>query len=466
MTAASSHSTVPVTAPALGPERLVAWPHRTIRTLANGMQVVLAEQHTFPKIGVELFFRSGNALVSRQSPGLAELTSRVVRTGTASRTSRQIEEDLRRVGASLGTTAGADTSAIAISGLSEFAGKLLAMVDDLARNASFPADEFERERRQRLEELRIERATPSFLANERFRRVLFSLPAGAGEHPYAIVAPTEEQVEAYQRDALVAFYRENYVPSNALLIAVGDFASDQMMALVEKTFGAWKAGPAPALAETVLPVARGRAVHLVHLPGTVQTEILLGNLAITRQSPDWRRTVLANAIYGGAFNSRLVANIREQKGYTYSPRSALHSLRHHGYFSVHAAVRNDVVAATLTEMFYELDRLRSLPVSEGELADAINYLSGVFSLGIATQDGLLAQLSTVYLNALPEDYLETFREKVRALQPEDVLAAARRHFDSANAQIVIVGDRAQAEPQAVLFGDVKVWDTHGHALAG
>ena len=466
MTSATSQSAIPATAPALGPERPVAWPRRTVRTLANGMQVVLAEQHTFPKIGVELFFRSGNALVSRSSPGLAELTSRVIRTGTHSRTSRQIEEQLRRMGASLGTTAGADSSAIVISGLSEFTDKLLAMVDDLARNAAFPADEFERERRQRLEELRIERTTPAFLANERFRRVLFSSPAGLGEHPYAIVAPTEAQVEAYQRDALVAFYRENYVPSNALLIAVGDFASESMMALVEKTFGAWKAGAAPSFTETALPAIRGRAVHLVHLPGTVQTEILLGNLAITRQSTDWRRAVLANAIYGGAFNSRLVANIREQKGYTYSPRSALHALRHHGYFSVHAAVRNDVVAATLTEMFYELDRLRSLPVGEAELADARNYLSGVFSLGIATQDGLLGQLSTVYLDRLPEDYLETFREKIRALQAGDVLAAARRHFDSANAQIVIVGDRAVVEEQAVLFGDVKVWDTQGHALDG
>ncbi|HKV26840.1 MAG TPA: hypothetical protein VJN90_01035, partial [Candidatus Acidoferrales bacterium] len=120
MTSATSQSAIPATAPALGPERPVAWPRRTVRTLANGMQVVLAEQHTFPKIGVELFFRSGNALVSRSSPGLAELTSRVIRTGTHSRTSRQIEEQLRRMGASLGTTAGADSSAIVISGLSEF----------------------------------------------------------------------------------------------------------------------------------------------------------------------------------------------------------------------------------------------------------------------------------------------------------------------------------------------------------
>ncbi len=455
---AASHPAIPVTPPALGPERAVAWPQRTVRTLANGVQVVLAEQRTFPKVGVELFFRSGNALVSRSSPDVAELTSRVVRTGTVSRTSRQIEEDLRRMGASLGTSAGADASAIAVSGLAEFTDKILALIADLAQHASFLPNEFERERRQRVEELKIERTTPGFLANERFRRILF------GEHPYGVIAPSEAQVESYTVDNLSAFYRQNYVPSNSLLIAVGDFSSAAMMELIDNTFGSWKSAAAPAFAADLKSSRPGRTVDLVHFPGAVQTEILLGNLALNRQSPDWQRALLANTIFGGAFNSRLVANIREQKGYTYSPRSGFHALRHAGYFSVHAAVRNDVVAATLTEMFYELDRMRALPVSENELSDAINYLSGTFSLGIATQDGLLGQMSTVYLDRLPEDYLESFRDKIRALKTDDVLAAARRYFDSANARMVIVGDRAQVEPQAVLFGDVKVWDTLGHEL--
>lgn len=458
MTAASSHPAIPTSAPALGPERAVAWPPRAVRTLANGMQVVLVEQRKFPKIGVELFFRSGNALVSRSSPDIAELTARVIRTGTVSRTSRQIEEDLRRMGASLGTTAGADTSAIAISGLSEFAERILGMVADLAQDASFLADEFERERRQRVEELKIERTTPNFLANERFRRVLFD------GHPYAIIAPSAAQLESYTVDNLVAFYRENYVPSNALLIAVGDFSSAAMLELIEKIFGAWKSAQAPAFAADLKSPTHGRTVDLVHLPGSVQTEILLGNLALNRQSPDWHRAVLANTLFGGAFNSRLVANIREQKGYTYSPRSGFHALRHAGYFSVHAAVRNDVVAATLAEIFYELDRMRALPVSDSELSDAINYLCGTFSLGIATQDGLLSQLSTVYLDRLPENYLESFRDKIRALNAQDVMSVARRYFDSPNARIAIVGDRARVEPQAILFGDVTVWDTQGHAL--
>jgi zinc protease len=443
--------------PVLAPERPVVWPRRTRRTLANGLQVVLVESHGIPKFDAQLLFRSGN-IAAPETPGLAEMTASVVRAGTSSRKLLQIEEELRRMGADLSTTAGADTSAISFGGLSEFAGKLLELAFDLAHNASFPPDEFERERRQRLEELRIERATPGFLAGERLRQVLF------GAHPYAQVAPTEAQVEAYRCEQLVAYYRKHYVPANALFIAVGDFVADKMLEQIERVFGSWKAPRSEEPPCPPPPEIRGRRVHLVHLPGTVQAQVLIGNCAITRQHPDWMALALANAIYGGAFNSRLVMNIREQKGYTYSPRSGVNALRRHGYFSAHAAVRNDVTAATLTEIFYELDRIRALPVTPEELADMQHYLTGVFSLGLATQDGLAGQLSTVYLHELPEDYLETYREKVRALTAADVLAAARNYFDSANAQIVVVGDRAQLESQAALFGELDVRDAHGQPL--
>jgi zinc protease len=445
-------------APALAPERPVVWPKRTVRTLANGLQVVLAESRAFPKITAQLYFRGGNAAVSLSSPGLAEMTSAVVRTGTTSRTSRQIEEDLRRIGAGLGTHAGADSSAISAAGLAEFSGELLELIADLARNATFPQEEFEREQRQRYEELKIERTTPGFLANERIRRVLF------GAHPYAIVAPTLEQVEAYRREQLVDFYRRYYVPADALLIVVGDFSADAMMAQVEKTFGGWSAPKAEVQRSAEPKRATGRRVYLVDRPGTVQTQVLAGNLAIIRRDPDWYRAVLANSIYGGAFHSRLVMNIREAKGYTYSPRSSLNALREYGYFTVSAAVRNDVAAATLTEIFYEMDRMRSVQVSTEELESARNYLTGVFSLGVATQDGLLGQLSVVYLDRLPEDYLETYRERIHALSAEDVLVAARRHFDSANAQIVMVGDRAQIGEQAALFGKVTTFDAQGNEI--
>jgi zinc protease len=128
-------------------------------------------------------------------------------------------------------------------------------------------------------------------------------------------------------------------------------------------------------------------------------------------------------------------------------------------------VRNDVVAASLTEMFYELDKLRSVPVPEGELADAQNYLTGVFSMGLATQEGLLSQFSAVELNELPADYLETYREKIRAITPGELMATARKYFDSANMQIVVVGEREQIEEQAALFGDVAVYDAQGKQLS-
>ena len=436
--------------PSLGPERPVVWPARTRRKLANGLEVVLVESHTIPKFTGELYFRSGNAVAaaSAKSPGLAEITATVVRTGTEKRSSRQIEEDLRRIGADVGTSAGADTSAIGFNGLAEFSGDLLKLVAELAQQASFPADEFERERRQMIEGLRIARTTPSFLASERMRRVLF------GAHPYAIIAPTETQVKEYRLGQLVEFYRTHYTPGNALLIAVGDFASPQMMEQIERIFGSWKPATVPVVPDTTLPELHGRRVHLVHLPESVQTQVVVANHAITRKHPDWLRLALANSIYGGAFNSRLIMNIREQKGYTYSPRSGVHALRQHGYFSVNAAVRNDVVAASLTEIFYEIDRMRSLAVAEDELSDARTYMSGVFSLGLATQDGLASQLSTVYLNGLPDNELETYRQRVRALSAADVLTAARAYFDSPNAQITIVGDRGQIGDQAGLFGEV------------
>jgi len=436
--------------PSLGPERPVVWPARTRRKLANGLEVVLVESHTIPKFTGELYFRSGNAVAAAtaKTPGLAEITATVVRTGTEKRTSRQIEEDLRRIGADVGTSAGADTTAIGFNGLAEFSGDLLKLVAELAQQASFPADEFERERRQMIEGLRIARTTPSFLASERMRRVLF------GAHPYAVIAPTETQVKEYRLGQVVEYYRTHYTPGNALLIAVGDFAAPQMMEQIESIFGSWKQATVPVVPDTTLPELHGRRVHLVHLPESVQTQVVVANHAITRKHPDWLRLALANSIYGGAFNSRLIINIREQKGYTYSPRSGVHALRQHGYFSVNAAVRNDVVAASLTEIFYEIDRMRSLAVGEDELSDARTYMSGVFSLGLATQDGLASQLSTVYLNELPDNELETYRPRVRALTAADVLTAARTYLDSPNAQITIVGDRGQIGDQARLFGEV------------
>ena len=444
--------------PPLAPEREVIWPKRIKERLSNGLQVILAESHSIPKFHGQLIFLSGNSAAADRAPGLAEMTATVVRTGTQKRASRKIEEDLRRIGADLSTEAGSDISAITFTGLSEFAEPLLGLVQELAREASFPEAEVERERRQKLEEVRLNRTQPGFLASERLRRVLF------GAHPYAQVSPSEGQVAAYKREDLQSVYQEFYTPQNAVLVLVGDFEPQELLKTIEKVFGSWSGNKPGAKTYAAPANPRGRGVYLVCMPAAVQTQILAGCHAITRKHPDWIKLGLTNTLYGGAFNSRLVMNIREDKGYTYSPRSAVNALRQHGYFSISAAVRNEVVAASLTEIFYELDKMRSLPVPETELADAQNYLSGIFSLGLATQDGLLNQFSTVAQHELPDDYLETYRAKARAVSSEVLLATARRYLDSANMQIVLAGDRAQIESQAALFGEVEVFDAQGNPI--
>src|SRR5437660_884942 len=238
---------LPTGVPPLAPERPVKWPKRTRARLSNGLEVILAEARSIPKFHGELFFRSGNAAVVHRAPGLAEMTATVARTATTQRASRQLEEDLRRIGADLSSSAGADISAIGFSGLAEFAEPLLELVNELAREAAFPVAEFERERRQKLEEVKMQRTEPGFLANERLRKVLF------GAHPYAQVSPSEAQVAAYQREDLSAVYREFYTPENGALLLVGDFDANEMLPAAEKVFGKWSgkrpetpAAPAPA----------------------------------------------------------------------------------------------------------------------------------------------------------------------------------------------------------------------------
>jgi zinc protease len=210
------------TVPELAAEREVRWPKRTKSKLANGLEIILLESHTIPKFHGELYFHSGNAAAASRGTAMAEMAATMVRTGTAKHSSRELEELLRGLGADLSVSAGQDNSAISFAGLSDHAEPLLQVVNELAREATFPAVEFERERRQKLEEVKLERTQPGFLAGERLRKVLF------GSHPYAQISPTEEQVAAYTRDELQSVYRDFYTPENAVLILVGDFDSAAM----------------------------------------------------------------------------------------------------------------------------------------------------------------------------------------------------------------------------------------------
>ena len=192
--------------PALAPERPVVWPERIAARLSCGIPVHLVERHTIPKFSLQLFIRSGNAMAAITDPAVAALTSTLLRTGTATRTEHALDDELRRIGAELGAGAGADASWIASTGLSEFSPELLALAADLARNPAFPQGPFERERRNAVEAVRLERTSPAFLASERMRKVIF------GDHPYSVIAPTEEQVTATTREQVAEFHHLHYSP--------------------------------------------------------------------------------------------------------------------------------------------------------------------------------------------------------------------------------------------------------------
>src|SRR5262249_46817559 len=231
------------------------------------------------------------------------------------------------------------------------------------------------------------------------------------------------------------------------LLIVGAVEPDAAFAAAEKAFGAWARADVQKPAATAAPATAGRRVVFVQRPGSVQSSIALGNVAMPRSDPRWYEATLANTIYGGAFNSRIVRNIREEKGYTYSPGSVLTGFAQAGFYRFTADVRNEVTGATLTEVFKEIDGLRASGSDGAELTAAKAYLRGVFPIQTATQNGLAATLNNVYVFGLPKDYTETYRAKIEAVTADQLKQGASTLLGSENSLIVIVGDYGKVKDQ-------------------
>ncbi len=448
----------PKAPPSVGPERPLRLPQRHERKLSNGLLVVVAERHTSPRIAATLTFRSGMAVDPNGLEGISDFTAELMRRGTATLNSRQIAEELDAMGADLSVVTNPDSVAFQGLSLAENTERYLRLLADIISNPSFPPEELELHRTNQLQALLQQRAQPGFLASERFNRAVF------GDHPYARFSPSEDSLKAIRRERLVQFHRQQFVPSNAFLLIVGDVQPEAAFKIAESAFASWRGGRAASPAWVAAPKRPGRRIYFVHRPGSVQSAIAVGNLSIRRADPDYFAVTIANTIFGGAFASRLVMNIREQKGYTYSPGSSVTAQANSGMLRVNASVRNEVTAATLTEIFYELDRLRTTPVTPKELQDAKNYYKGVFSLQLASLSGLRGALNSVYLYDLPRDYLETARERAQAVTAADVMRAARRHFDSPYSAIIVVGDLTKVREDVELFGPIEAYDVQGKPL--
>jgi predicted Zn-dependent peptidase len=423
------------------------------------LRVIVARQTAVPKVTVTLTILTGYSTDPADLTGLAALTADVVQEGTKTRTSREIRRQVFGMGGSLTAGVSQDFSSLTVRGLSEFTPQLIDLVGDVAMHPTLPADEIAILKQQRLQNVLQQKGSPQFLANWQFRRALF------GDHPYARTSETETTIQAIDRAKIEAFHGANYRPNNAFLLVVGDVDPAAVMTIAEKTLGGWTRGNATRPSFPAAPPLTGRRVYFVQRPNSIQSSISLGNLAVQRGDPRWYELTLANTIYGGAFNSRIVRNIREEKGYTYSPSSTLNGFADAGFYRFAADVRNEVTGATLGEVFKEIDKMRRDGSDGAELQGAKAYVRGIFPIQTATQSGLAGVLNTVYVFGLPKDYPETFRAKIAAVTPEQVKRAASSLLGSEQSVIVIVGDYPKVKDQLAGFTNITFLDPDGSVIA-
>jgi zinc protease len=447
------------TPPPPGAARPLNLPKITEKKLANGLTVVLAPLPNVPKISSILTFRAATTASDRVAhPGVAQIAATVANEGTDTRTSKQLKEELRSIGGTLSLGSDADSTTMSASSLSEFSAKLFELMSDVAQHPSFPETEVKLAQENIIQQIRGARADPGFLVNERFQKAVF------GDHPYGFVLPDEKSINALAPKDLKEFVAKYYIPNASHLIVVGDIEVEKTFAEIEKAFGSWKSGTVPPDENPPVPKREKRQIHFVNRPGSIQSGIYIGNASIPRKDKDYFAIRTADTIYGGSFYSRLTRNIRESKGYTYSPFSFSNTRAKTGSFTAGAFVRNEVTGPTLLEIFYELDRMRVLPVTDEELNAAKEYSNGNFSVELASQFGLAGRINSVYTYDLDKNFINDFRPKIEALTPADIQRAAARYFDTYRAAIVIVGDWEKVKDQVTPFGDVTMYDAEGNKI--
>jgi zinc protease len=412
--------------------------------LDNGLEVSLVPYGTVPKVRVELAVLAGNAYESPKQVSLADLTGDLMREGTTTKTATQISQAAARMGGSLDVDVSMNTAEISGDVLSEFGPEFAQLVADVARNPKFPESELPRLKTDAVRDLSIAKSQPQQMALEKFRGVLYP------GHAYGRVFPTPEMVQGFTLADVRSFYDENYGAARAHLYVAGRFDRSAMEAAIREAFAGWKAGK-PSTLQAPTPKA-ARAVYLVDRPGAVQSTILLGMAVPDRSNPDFVPLSVVNTLLGGYFSSRITANLREAKGYTYSPLSQLSTRYRDAYWAEQADVTTNVTGPSLKEIFSEIDRLQAEPPTAAELKAVQNYMAGVFVLQNSSRSGIINVLELVDLHGLPADYLKTYVQRVYAVTPQDVQRLAQKYIQDDKATIVVVGDKKVIEEQVKPYG--------------
>ncbi len=438
------------------PSRPITLPSTLQTKLANGLEVVVVEDTRLPLVSYRLALRTGDAHDPEDLPGLMDMMTGLLVEGTESRTSREIADEVARLGATLQAGANSDYTTVAASSLANFSDEILELMADVVLRPVFPENEVDLTKQNTKESLKQQRAQPSFLASEMVAHIMF------GSHPYHVVAPTPESVDSTTRERLIEFHRSNFRANNAVLIVAGAVQQQSILDRVEALFGGWQSGPVSGDDFPPPPKRTSRSVYIVDRPGSAQANIVIANGGMTRTSPDYFPLLVMHTVLGANASSRLFMNLREEKGYTYGAYSSLDARRTAGTFRATAEVRTPVTGDSLREFFYELERIRNEPVSEKEMADAQSYLTGVFPIRLETQEGLIDQLVQIKMFGLPENYLEIYRDRIQAVTIAEVQDVAKKYVRPDEAAIVIVGDGAELAGQVKPYADqIEFFNTAG-----
>ena len=440
---------LPKDLPAFGADRPLPIPAISKSTLPNGLTVWLVKRPAFPKVSAALVVRGGSVVDPPGMEGVSQLLASTLKEGTAKKTSRQIAEELQSIGGDLSVSASHDAVTLQASALATGAGRLLDLVGAVALTPAFPAEEVALAKENALQELAAAESEPGYLARKAFAEAVY------GSHPYHVVQASRETIGKTTPELLRKEHARRFRPDQALLVVAGDLDEAAATASVAKAFGSWKGSGEPLPQAPPSPAARAREIRLVDRSGSVQSTIVLGRTGPLVSDPAWYDVLVANTVYADGSGSRVFRNIREDKGYTYSPSGDFSTRRAGSLLEVQADVRNEVTAATLVEVFYELDRMAATKPTAEELAGAKRYQGGLYLLGNQVQAAVAGTLARNWLNGLPPEALCEFVTKVNAVTAEGVQAAGRKYFGSGSQSVVVVGDAKEVRPQLELFGAVK-----------
>lgn len=423
-------------------------PTITETVLDNGLEVVVIEQPSMPIISLDIYFAGGSTAAPQDLPGLASIAGSLITRGTKTRSAQDIAGAIEQVGGAVGSGGGSDSLQLGVFALIEDADLAFDLLADMSLNADFPDKEIERERSQRISALEANLAEPGYVAGRAFGRQLYE------GHPYGN-AVTFESLESITRDDIVAFYESRRQPDNAVMIIAGAITTAEGLAYAERHFAAWE-GAAEPVSYPTLPDHGGQRILLVDRPGSTQANFIMGNIGIQGASLDYFPARVMNHVLGGTFSSRLVQNIREEKGYTYSIGSGFSYPADTGRFVVTAAVRNDVIAPALEEVFNEIDRIQTEPLTDEEINDARDGIVGEFVFGLETYQDFVEAVASYKIRGVEIDRLRKWLGYIKDVTRDEVLEVANNYIHPEDFIIVVVGDAGEIQEQLETFGEVTL----------